>query len=158
MVLIITFCWLISTLVWYEPGQRYTSSTLLSSADYSVVSRDSLDDRRKWLVDLGGNATLALHSVWKGQHSKAKVSAQCNTLEGQTWDSQCGYGCNTSPSVHVDQGMNHCFQSECKRSAHSAPVRGCRNALQTVILRECDDPSSTSQENDLSSHVSAHFF
>ena len=72
MVLIITLCWLISTLVRYEPRQHYTSSFLLSSADYPVVSRDSLDDRRKWLVDLGGSATLALHSVWKGQHSKSQ--------------------------------------------------------------------------------------
>ena len=31
------------------------------------------DNRREWLVDPGGSAALALHSVWQGQRSKSRA-------------------------------------------------------------------------------------
>ena len=78
MVLIITLCWLTSTLVRFEPRQRYTSSFLLFSADYSVFQGIV------WMTDENGWWIQAATQPWrctlcgKDNTAKAKVCAQCN--------------------------------------------------------------------------------
>ena len=82
MVLIFTLCWLLSAQVRYELRQRPISSFFFSTTDHPVVPRQSLDNRREWLVDPGDSAAMALHSVWQGQHSKSQGLCAVQCAEG----------------------------------------------------------------------------